>query len=68
MYNDKLIFDGEGHIDIEGGNSNQFLGPPIDFYSTFLYPLLPARIYRILKLIVSYKYKKIIEGCWQECV
>ena len=42
LHNDKLIFDGEGHSWAASGNSNQLFLKPLDFYSSFLYPLLPC--------------------------
>tara|TARA_B100001287_G_scaffold56355_1_gene44776 strand:- start:3358 stop:4461 length:1104 start_codon:yes stop_codon:yes gene_type:complete len=42
LHNDKLIFNGEGHSWAANGNSNQLFSQALDFYSSFLYPLLPC--------------------------
>ena len=42
LHNDKLIFDGEGHSWAASGNSNPLFLDALDFYSNFLYPLLPC--------------------------
>ena len=42
LHNDKLIFGGEGHSWAASGNSNSQFTQSLDFFSDFLFPLLPC--------------------------
>ena len=60
LHNDKLIFDGEGHSCFSG-NSNPLFLDALDFYSNFLYPLLPCNNISYTETHYSTKTKKLVK-------
>tara|TARA_B000000532_G_C18877395_1_gene411385 strand:+ start:2676 stop:3620 length:945 start_codon:yes stop_codon:yes gene_type:complete len=61
LHNDKLIFNGEGHGWAASGNSNQLFLDALDFYSNFLYPLLPCNNISNTETHNSTKKRKLIK-------
>ena len=61
LHNDKLVFDGEGHSWAASGNSNPLFLDALDFYSNFLYPLLPCNNISNTETHNSTKTKKIVK-------